>query len=102
MGQLFGRIKRLVKAELNYSKSEISTDNYEDAVALAVLGGVAGASLGKIGILAKGTGLSVGAVPLTATGGKSSEDTVGECNTYLYFQVLRKLKPSICRCSFYL
>lgn len=68
MGQLFGRIKRLVKAELNYSKSEISTDNYEDAVALAVLGGVAGASLGKIGILAKGTGLSVGAVPLTATG----------------------------------
>jgi phage shock protein A len=65
MGSLFRRIDRLVKAELNYSKREIDTDK---AAMLAGAGGVAGASIGKIGILAKGTGFSVGTVPLTAAG----------------------------------
>lgn len=65
MGSLFDRINRLVKAELNYSKREIDTDK---AIMLAGAGGVAGASIGKIGILAKGTGFSVGTVPLTAAG----------------------------------
>jgi phage shock protein A len=68
MGQLLRRIQRLVKSELNYSTSKITTDQSDDAVALAVLGGVAGASLGKVGILAQGTGFSVGAFPLAATG----------------------------------
>lgn len=70
MGQLFRRISRLIMAELNHVNTEIDTDKYKDATAtaFAVVGGLAGASIGKIRILAKGTGFSVGAVPLTAAG----------------------------------
>ncbi|BAY43753.1 phage shock protein A, PspA [Scytonema sp. HK-05] len=70
MGELFHRISRLVKAELNHVNREIDIDKYKDATAtaFAVAGGIAGASIGKIGILAKGAGFSVGAVPLTAAG----------------------------------
>lgn len=68
MGQLFHRLSQLVKAELNHANSEIDTDNYSNATVFAATGGVVGASIGKIGVLAKGTGYSIGAVPLTAAG----------------------------------
>ncbi len=70
MEQLFHRISQMVKAELNHINREIDTDKYKDATAtaFAAIGGIAGASIGKIGILAKGAGFSVGAVPLTAAG----------------------------------
>ncbi len=57
MGQLFRRINRLVKAELNYPNGKINTDKYSDEVA--------GVSVRRTGILAKGTDFSVSAVPLT-------------------------------------
>ncbi|WP_017318727.1 PspA/IM30 family protein [Mastigocladopsis repens] len=70
MEQLFHRISQMVKAELNHINSEIDIDKYKGATAtaFAAIGGIAGASIGKIGILAKGAGFSVGAVPLTAAG----------------------------------
>ncbi len=71
MGSLLRRITRLVKAELNYSRCETDTDtdtDTEKAILLAIAGSLAGASIGRIGVVAKGSGFSVGTVPLTAAG----------------------------------
>jgi hypothetical protein len=68
MGQLFDRVSRIVRAELN-SGSVAREKNYlSEGTALVVGGAVAGASIGKVGILAGGTGYSLGAVPLAAAG----------------------------------
>ncbi len=68
MEQSFDRVSRIVRAELN-SDSGVRKNNYlSEGTALVVGGAVGGASIGKIGILAGGTGYSLGAVPLVAAG----------------------------------
>jgi phage shock protein A len=67
MGQLFNRISRVVRAEMNSNKSD--EENYlNEGTALVVGGAVVGNSIGKIGILAGGAGYSLGAIPLAAAG----------------------------------
>ena len=68
MGQLFDRVSRLVRSEINHINSKNSTGYVGDGTAFAAGGSAAGAAIGKIGIVAKGTGFSVGAVPLGAAG----------------------------------
>lgn len=69
MGQLFNRISRVVRANLNSSNKSNYKRNYlNEGTALVAGGVVAGASVGKVGILAGGTGYSLGAVPLAAVG----------------------------------
>lgn len=68
MGQLFDRVSRLVRSEINHINSENSTGHFGEGTAFAAGGSAAGAAIGKIGIVAKGTGFSVGAVPLGAAG----------------------------------
>jgi phage shock protein A len=68
MGQLFNRISRVVRAEMNSSKGDCDETYLNKGTALVVGGAVTGASIGKVGILAGGTGYSLGAVPLAAAG----------------------------------
>jgi phage shock protein A len=68
MGQLFNRISRVVRSELNSSKSEYRERYLDEGTALVAGGVVTGASIGKVGVLAGGTGYSLGAVPLAAAG----------------------------------
>lgn len=68
MGQLFDRMSRVVRAELNSNKGGSSENYLREGTALVAGGAVAGASIGKVGILAGGTGYSLSAVPLTALG----------------------------------
>ena len=69
MGQLFNRISRVVRADLNSNTDEYSEGVYlNEGTALGVGGAVMGASIGKVGILAGGTGYRLGATPLTALG----------------------------------
>ncbi|MBD3885374.1 PspA/IM30 family protein [Phormidium tenue FACHB-886] len=68
MGQLFNRISQVVRAELNSNQGDYE-ENYPIAgTALVVGGAVTGASISKVGLLASGTGYSLGAVPLAAAG----------------------------------
>lgn len=68
MGQLFDRLSRVVRAEMNTRNSNCEEDYLNAGKALVAGGAVAGASIGKVGILAGGTGYSLGAVPLAAAG----------------------------------
>lgn len=68
MGQLFDRISRMVRAELNSSKGDCRKNHLNKGTALVAGGAVTGASIGKVGILAGGAGYSLGAVPLAAIG----------------------------------
>jgi phage shock protein A len=69
MGQLFNRISRVVRANLNSSNESNYKRNYlNKGTALVAGGAVAGTSIGKVGILAGGTGYSLGAVPLATVG----------------------------------
>ena len=65
---LFDRISRVVRAELNSSEGSYEENYLNGGSALVAGGAVAGASIGKVGILAGGTGYSMGAVPLAALG----------------------------------
>jgi len=65
---LFDRISRVVRAELNSSEGNDEESYLSGGSALVAGGAVAGASIGKVGILAGGTGYSMGAVPLAALG----------------------------------
>ncbi len=68
MGQLSKRISRVVQAEMNFSKSDCDETYLNKGAALVAGGAVTGASIGKVGILAGGTGYGLGAVPLAAAG----------------------------------
>jgi phage shock protein A len=68
VGQLFNRISRVVRAELNSNKDGCKKNDLSEGTALVIGGTVAGTSIGKVGILAGGTGYSLGGVPLIATG----------------------------------
>lgn len=68
MGQLFDRIGRVVRSELNSSQGDRAEHYLNGGSALMAGGAVTGASIGKIGILAGGTGYSLGVVPLGAAG----------------------------------
>lgn len=68
MGQLSRRIGRLIRSELSHSNDKYATGNYKAGAAFVAGGGAAGASVGTIGILAGGTGYSIGVVPLGAAG----------------------------------
>ncbi len=68
MGQLFDRFSRLIRAELNSRKKDSDENYLTEGRALVAGGAVAGASIGKVGMLAGGTGYSLGAVPLAAAG----------------------------------
>lgn len=68
MGQLFDRISRVVRSELNSSQGDRVENYLNEGSALMVGGVVTGASIGKVGILAGGTGYSLGVVPLGAAG----------------------------------
>ncbi len=68
MGQFFNRVSRIVRAELNSDDVTHEKNHLSEGTALVVRGAVAGASIGKVGILAGGTGYSLGAVPLAAIG----------------------------------
>jgi phage shock protein A len=68
VGQLFDRIGRVIRAELNSSNSGYQKNYLNEGTALVAGGAIAGASIGKVGILAGGTGYSLGAIPLAAAG----------------------------------
>ena len=68
MGQLFDRISRVVRSELNSSQGDRAENYLNEGSALMAGGAVIGASIGKVGILAGGTGYSLGVVPLGAAG----------------------------------
>ena len=68
MGQLFDRISRMVRAEQNLNKTDYQETHLNEGFALVAGGAGVGASIGKVGILAGGTGYSLGSVPLAATG----------------------------------
>ncbi|MGB7413091.1 MAG: PspA/IM30 family protein [Thermosynechococcaceae cyanobacterium] len=69
MGQLFNRVSRVVRAELNSSNGNYSQGNHlNEGTALVSGGAVAGACVGKVGILAGGAGYSLGTVSLVASG----------------------------------
>lgn len=68
MEQLFDRMSRVVRAELNFSKGDGQQNYLNEGTALVAGGAVTSASIGKVGILAGGTGYSLGAVPLAALG----------------------------------
>lgn len=65
MGQLFNRMSRVVRAEMNSSNSGYQKN---EGTALVAGGAISGASIGKVGILAGGAGYSLGAIPLAAAG----------------------------------
>lgn len=67
MSQLFRRLDRLTRSELNHSNGKYATGDLTGAAFVAG-GAAAGASIGTIGILAGGAGYSIGAVPLGAAG----------------------------------
>jgi phage shock protein A len=71
MGQLSRRISRLIRANLNHSKHESAKGNFGEGAAFVATGAAAGASVGEIGILVKGTGFSLGALPLGVAGALS-------------------------------
>jgi len=74
------RISRIIRAEQTFRKQQQENFNFSpplnnslninaaQGTALTLGGTIAGASLGNIGILAAGTGYSIGAVPLAAIG----------------------------------
>lgn len=68
MGQSFNRISRLIRAELNSNQRAYEKNYLNEGTALVVGGAVTGASIGKVGLLAGGTGYSLGAIPLIAAG----------------------------------
>lgn len=68
MGQLFNRINRVVRAELNSNEGDCEENYLNEGTALVAGGAVTGASIGKVGILAGGAGYSLGTVPLAAAG----------------------------------
>lgn len=68
MGQLFDRFSRLIRAEVSYRKRDSDENYLTEGRALVAGGAVAGASIGKVGILAGGAGYSIGAIPLAAAG----------------------------------
>lgn len=70
MGQLFNRMGRLMRANVNsyLDSSETDSRNFAAGSAFATGGALAGASVGQVGILAAGTGFSVGTVGLTGAG----------------------------------
>jgi phage shock protein A len=68
MGQLFDRIGRVIRAELNSYKDDGAIKSFDAGAAFVAGGAVTGASIGKIGVLAGGTGYSVGVIPLAAFG----------------------------------
>ncbi len=67
MGQLFDRTSRLIRANLN-SYEKKGSHNFAASSAFATGGALAGASVGQVGILAAGTGFSVGTLGLTGAG----------------------------------
>lgn len=68
MGQLFDHISRVVRAELNSNQSACEGNYLNEGTALVAGGAVTGASIGKVGVLAGGTGYSLGALPLAVAG----------------------------------
>ena len=68
MGQLFDRISRVIRAELNSNQDDHKDCCLKEGTALVAGGAVKGASVGKVGVLAGGTGYSLGAIPLAALG----------------------------------
>lgn len=68
MGQLFDRISCVVRAELNSTRDNGVIEFPDTGAAFVAGGAVAGASIGKVGVLAGGTGYSVGAIPIAALG----------------------------------
>jgi phage shock protein A len=68
VGQLFDRISRLVRAELNSNRGDCEKNYLNEGTALVAGGAVTGVSISKVGILAGGAGYSLGAVPLAAIG----------------------------------
>ena len=68
MGQLFDRISRVIRAELNSNQDDHKDCYLKEGTALVAGGAVKGASVGKVGVLAGGTGYSLGAIPLAALG----------------------------------
>jgi phage shock protein A len=68
MGQLFDRVSRVVRANRNSDEGDCKKIYLNEETALVAGGAVTGASIGRVGILAGGTGYSLGAVPLAAVG----------------------------------
>ncbi|MBG0745380.1 MAG: PspA/IM30 family protein [Planktothrix agardhii KL2] len=74
MGQLFNRMGRLIRANVNSNLNsnlnsyETDSRNFAAGSAFATGGALTGASVGQVGILAAGTGFSVGTVGLSGAG----------------------------------
>jgi len=68
MGQHYDRVSRIVRAELNSKKNYHETRYLNEGTALVAGGAAIGASIGKVGVVAQGTGYSVGTIPLIAAG----------------------------------
>lgn len=68
MGQFFDRVSRIARAELNSKRNCHETRYLNEGTALVAGGAALGASMGNIGVVAQGTGYSVGTIPLIAAG----------------------------------
>jgi phage shock protein A len=68
MGQLFDRVSRIVRAEVNSDNYTDKSPQWNEGITLVTGGAVAGAAIGNVGILAGGAGYSLGAVPLASLG----------------------------------
>ena len=72
MGQLFNRINRVVRANLNNSEREDLNNNTGEGAAFVAGGTAAGAgvsaTVGGMGLLAAGTGVGIGMAPVAAAG----------------------------------
>ena len=68
MGQLFDRISQIIRSELNHLDSNTFSVELGAGPAFVITGATSGVSIGKIGILAGGSGFSVGGIPLAGAG----------------------------------
>ncbi len=65
---IFSRVGRVIRSEINHQKQAVDSSNIGTESIFGAGGAVAGASIGKIGLLAGGTGYSIGTIPLMGAG----------------------------------
>jgi phage shock protein A len=68
---IFSRVGRVIRSEINHQNQAVDTSNLSNLGTepiLAAGGAVAGASIGKVGLLAGGAGYSIGTIPLMGAG----------------------------------
>jgi phage shock protein A len=65
---IFSRVGRVIRAEINHQNQAVDSSNLGTETIFGAGGAVAGASIGKVGLLAGGAGYSIGTIPLMGAG----------------------------------